>query len=46
MSFCNVLQGDMPYFRELADRFTMSDDYHQPAMGAPGLTASSPASAM
>ena len=46
MRFYNVLQGDMPYFRELADRYTMSDDYHRPATGEPRLTASSPASAM
>ena len=33
MAFYNVLQGDMPFFKQLADRFTISDNYHQPAHG-------------
>jgi phospholipase C len=37
MGFYNVLQGDMPYFKELADNYSMSDNYHQPAMGGTGL---------
>jgi phospholipase C len=37
MGFYNVLQGDMPYFKELADDYSMSDNYHQPAMGGTGL---------
>jgi phospholipase C len=37
MGFYNVLQGDMPFFKELADRYSMSDNYHQPAMGGTGL---------
>jgi phospholipase C len=37
MGFYNVLQGDAPYFKELADEFSMSDNYHQPAMGGTGL---------
>ena len=37
MGFYNVLQGDAPYFKELADDFAMSDNYHQPAMGGTGL---------
>jgi phospholipase C len=37
MGFYNVLQGDMPYFKELADKYSMSDNYHQPAMGGTGL---------
>src|SRR6266404_4365406 len=37
MGFYNVLQGDAPYFKQLADNFAMSDNYHQPAMGGTGL---------
>jgi phospholipase C len=37
MGFYNVLQGDAPYFKELADTYAMSDNYHQPAMGGTGL---------
>lgn len=37
MGFYNVRQGDMPYFKRLADRYTISDNYHQPAMGGTGL---------
>jgi len=37
MGFYNVLQGDAPYFKELADTYSMSDNYHQPAMGGTGL---------
>jgi phospholipase C len=37
MGFYNVLQGDAPYFKELADDYAMSDNYHQPAMGGTGL---------
>jgi phospholipase C len=33
MGFYNVLQGDAPVFKRLADEFTMSDNYHQPVMG-------------
>ncbi len=36
MGFYNVQQGDMPYFKELADRYSMSDNYHQAAMGGTG----------
>jgi phospholipase C len=36
MGFYNVLQGDMPYFKELADNYSMSDNYHQPVMGGTG----------
>ena len=27
----------MPYFKRLADEYTISDNYHQPAMGGTGL---------
>ena len=37
MGFYNVLQGDMPYFKQLADRYAISDNYHQPTMGGTGL---------
>src|SRR3984893_9702720 len=37
MGFYNVLQGDMPYFKQLADNYSMSDNYHQPGMGGTGL---------
>jgi phospholipase C len=33
MGFFNVQQGDAPLMKRLADEFTMSDNYHQPAMG-------------
>jgi len=36
MGFYNVLKGDMPYFKELADNFAMSDNYHQAVMGGTG----------
>jgi phospholipase C len=37
MGFYNVLQGDMPYFTQLAYQYAMSDNYHQPTMGGTGL---------
>ncbi|PYU23778.1 MAG: phosphoesterase [Acidobacteria bacterium] len=37
MGFYNVLEGDAPYTKELADNYAMSDNYHQPAMGGTGL---------
>ncbi|HJZ71072.1 MAG TPA: alkaline phosphatase family protein [Vicinamibacterales bacterium] len=33
MGFYNVLRGDAPVFKRLADEYTMSDNYHQPVMG-------------
>ncbi|MGO9486702.1 MAG: alkaline phosphatase family protein [Rhodomicrobium sp.] len=33
MAFYNVLQGDAPYLKALADEYTMSDNYHQAQMG-------------
>jgi phospholipase C len=39
MGFYNVLQGDMPYFKELADQYSMSDNYHQPVMGGTGANS-------
>jgi phospholipase C len=33
MRFYNVLQGDAPYFKYLADHYSMSDNFHQAVMG-------------
>jgi phospholipase C len=33
MGFLNVLKGDAPVLKRIADEFTMSDNYHQPVMG-------------
>lgn len=37
MGFYNMLQGDAPHTKYLADHFAISDNYHQPAMGGTGL---------
>jgi phospholipase C len=37
MAFYNVLRGDAPLLKKLADQYTISDNYHQPAMGGTGL---------
>ncbi len=36
MGFYNMLQGDAPYLKYLADNYAMSDNYHQAAMGGTG----------
>jgi phospholipase C len=36
MSFYNMLQGDAPYFKSLADNYAMSDNFHQSVMGGTG----------
>jgi phospholipase C len=36
MGFFNVQQGDAPYLKQLADTYTMSDNYHQAAQGGTG----------
>ncbi len=36
MGFFNVQQGDAPYLKELADTYSMSDNYHQPIQGGTG----------
>jgi phospholipase C len=36
MGFFNVQQGDAPYLKQLADTYTMSDNYHQAASGGTG----------
>jgi phospholipase C len=33
LGFYNVAQGDAPYLTELAHRYTLNDNYHQPVMG-------------
>jgi phospholipase C len=39
MGFYNVLKGDAPYFKFLADHYAMSDNYHQPVMGGTGANS-------
>ena len=36
MGFYNMLQGDAPYFKFLADNYAMSDNFHQSVMGGTG----------
>ena len=36
MAFFNMQHGDAPFFKSLADQYTMSDNYHQPVMGGTG----------
>ena len=36
MGFYNVQQGDVPYFKQLADPYTIGDNYHQPVKGGTG----------
>ena len=36
MGFYNVLQGDVPYFKSLADTYAMSDNFHQSIQGGTG----------
>jgi phospholipase C len=36
MGFWNVAQGDAPWFKQLADQYTMSDNFHQSIMGGTG----------
>src|SRR5271165_6553703 len=36
MGFYNVQQGDVPYFKTLADTYSMSDNYHQAVSGGTG----------
>jgi phospholipase C len=36
MGFYNVQQGDWPYFKSLADGYTMSDNFHQSVNGGTG----------
>ena len=36
MGFYNMLQGDAPYLKSLADHYAMSDNFHQAVMGGTG----------
>ena len=36
MAFFNMQNGDAPFFKFLADTYTMSDNYHQPVLGGTG----------
>ena len=36
LGFYNMATGDVPYFKSLADQYTISDNYHQAMMGATG----------
>ena len=36
MGFYNMAKGDAPYFKELADTYTLSDNFHQSVMGGTG----------
>ena len=36
LGFYNVQHGDVPYFRELADKYAMSDNFHQSVNGGTG----------
>ena len=36
MGFYNMLQGDAPYLKLLADDYAMSDNFHQSVMGGTG----------
>ena len=36
MGFYNMAQGDAPYFKKLADDYTISDNFHQSVMGGTG----------
>jgi phospholipase C len=36
MGFFNMAKGDVPYFKELADTYTISDNFHQSVMGGTG----------
>ena len=37
MAFYNMQAGDAPLLKKLADEYTISDSYHQPAMGGTGI---------
>ncbi|MBV9385329.1 MAG: hypothetical protein JOZ78_02760, partial [Chroococcidiopsidaceae cyanobacterium CP_BM_ER_R8_30] len=39
MGFYNVNNGDVPYFKSLADNYAISDNYHQPVMGGTGANS-------
>lgn len=36
MQFLNMAKGDAPYFKELAEKYALSDNFHQSVMGGTG----------
>jgi phospholipase C len=38
MAFFNVAKGDAPVLKRLADQYTLSDNFHQAAMGGTGIS--------
>jgi phospholipase C len=36
MQFLNMAQGDAPYFKQLAQQYALSDNFHQSVMGGTG----------
>jgi phospholipase C len=36
LEFYNIQRGDAPYLKQLADRYTLSDNMHQPVQGGTG----------
>mgnify|MGYP001248756372 CR=1 FL=1 len=39
MGFYNVAEGDAPYFTQLAQKYAIGDNYHQPIMGGTGANS-------
>jgi phospholipase C len=39
MGFYNMLEGDAPYTKFLADNYTVADNYHQPVAGGTGANS-------
>jgi phospholipase C len=39
MGFYNMAKGDYPYFQSLAQKYAISDNYHQPVMGGTGANS-------
>ena len=39
MGFYNMAAGDYPYFQSLAQKYAISDNYHQPVMGGTGANS-------
>lgn len=37
MGFYNVARGDAPYFKKLADEYSLSDNFHQAVLGGTGV---------
>lgn len=37
LAFYNMQKGDAPLLKQLADEYTIADNYHQPAMGGTGM---------